>query len=350
MIWVHYFDPMMPAAMQSAGLGGLGVTFFFVLSGYLITTILLANDDKQAREQLRTFYIRRTFRIAPLYYFVLAAGLALAIPGFWYSQPWSVLYLTNLMPLLSSKDIGPLAYVGHLWSLAVEEQFYLVWPLAVVFLPRRALWLVAICAVAAVNLYIIAAVAMRMPAIVDGRVFAWTPFASLPALCIGALVSLAQSSLRLREAERVLRWLLPFTVPTLAFLSLNLAMMAATISPAITLFTPLGQILVMAWLIARAALDGPEGSSWGGPVLPWLGAISYGLYVYHLPIRYFVDRLDPEWDSLATRIIGVAATILIAWLSYKFMESPLRQLGRNVATPNSSRFRKYARPSPRTSP
>src|SRR5262249_25262316 len=94
---------------------------------------------------------------------------------------------------------------------------------------------------------------------------------------------------------------------------------------------PLGEVLVMSWLIARAALDGPAGARWGGRWLPALGVISYGIYVYHQPIRSFVDTYDPTWTLVTPRVIGVAVTIGVAWLSYYCMELPLRRIGRRIA-------------------
>ena len=112
-------------------MGQTGVDLFFVLSGFLITTILLIAPAKDWRE-VRTFYIRRALRIFPLYYATLiVSAFCGMVASFWF---W--IYLQNI-PLFTSM---PVAGPGHFWSLAVEEQFYLVWPFIVFFLPRQ--WLV----------------------------------------------------------------------------------------------------------------------------------------------------------------------------------------------------------------
>jgi peptidoglycan/LPS O-acetylase OafA/YrhL len=112
-------------------IGQTGVDLFFVLSGFLITTILLIAPAKDWRE-VRTFYIRRTLRIFPLYYGTLiVSALFGSVASLWF---W--IYLQNIPLFLSMPVAGP----SHFWSLAVEEQFYLVWPFLVFFLPRQ--WLV----------------------------------------------------------------------------------------------------------------------------------------------------------------------------------------------------------------
>jgi peptidoglycan/LPS O-acetylase OafA/YrhL len=116
---------------------GLGVDLFFVLSGFLITGILL--DTKDGPDYFRNFYARRFLRIFPLYYATLAATFLL-IPAVRLDAVWYWTYLINYR----FADVGwpRVAYLGHFWTLAVEEQFYLVWPALVFFVPRRVLpWL-----------------------------------------------------------------------------------------------------------------------------------------------------------------------------------------------------------------
>src|SRR3954466_6828035 len=131
------------------GHGWVGVNLFFVLSGFLITGILL--DAKSSPRYFRNFYARRTLRIFPLYYGVLFVCFAI-LPLFPGSnsadflalrsrQGWLWTYCTNIKIVLDGdwKFATPLLDLGHFWSLAVEEHFYLVWPLLVFLLPTRAL-------------------------------------------------------------------------------------------------------------------------------------------------------------------------------------------------------------------
>ena len=116
------------------GLGWVGVDIFFGLSGYLITGILLDAKaaDPRPRAYFVPFYMRRALRILPLAWAV--ALIAAAIEGQWSGLLWYMGYLVNWLP-----DNPPPDVLGHYWSLAVEEQFYLVWPAVVLFAPRRAL-------------------------------------------------------------------------------------------------------------------------------------------------------------------------------------------------------------------
>src|ERR1035441_8464452 len=123
-----------------AGIGWMGVDLFFVLSGFLITGILFDTAHKQAK--VRNFYARRSLRIFPLYYGVLLVFLLLTpvLPLHW--RPGHLLYffyLSNVMPILTPglSSPGPKMVVGHLWSLAVEEQFYLIWPFIVWYVKDR---------------------------------------------------------------------------------------------------------------------------------------------------------------------------------------------------------------------
>jgi peptidoglycan/LPS O-acetylase OafA/YrhL len=120
--------------------GWLGVDLFFVLSGFLITRILLAS--KQERGYFKNFYVRRTLRIFPLYYTFLAIALWY-LPGaadsVWVQkhQAWLWLYVSNWQSVFSEAGSNPI--LGHFWSLSIEEQFYLVWPLIVLFMSQKQL-------------------------------------------------------------------------------------------------------------------------------------------------------------------------------------------------------------------
>ena len=116
---------------------GLGVFAFFVLSGFLITGILLRlRDESPTVAATGRFYLRRALRIFPLYYAVLAVGTMIGIPGVFDRLPWHLTYTSNFGRAFLRDGFGA---GGHFWSLAVEEQFYLLWPWLVLFLPRR--WL-----------------------------------------------------------------------------------------------------------------------------------------------------------------------------------------------------------------
>ena len=143
----YFFPPWMEKSARPTldVLGWSGVDLFFVLSGYLITGILL--DTKDSSSYFRTFYARRSLRIFPLYFSFVAAVLLLAqwrVHGFWY-----LTYLSNWQPGHGVND----GYLSHLWSLAIEEQFYLIWPAVVWFVPPgRLKWICIALAVTAAGL------------------------------------------------------------------------------------------------------------------------------------------------------------------------------------------------------
>jgi peptidoglycan/LPS O-acetylase OafA/YrhL len=129
-------------------LGVISVRVFFTLSGFLITGILLRARRDNEREQgpwwapVRHFYIRRVMRIFPLYYAVLAIILIGGVPAAREHFAWHMLYLSNVLQA-KMNDIG--GSTGHFWSLSVEEQFYLVWPWLVLFMPRKAIpWAIGV--------------------------------------------------------------------------------------------------------------------------------------------------------------------------------------------------------------
>jgi peptidoglycan/LPS O-acetylase OafA/YrhL len=122
-------------------LSALGVHLFFVLSGFLITGILLACrararvDDRISLAPLGIFYVRRVLRIFPAYYALLAILFILDVPPVRRSLPWHAAYLSNVYACLGH----PLGWISHFWSLSVEEQFYLAWPWVIAYAPDR--WL-----------------------------------------------------------------------------------------------------------------------------------------------------------------------------------------------------------------
>ena len=117
-------------------LGSAGVFLFFVLSGYLITGILLRSRTKPSA--LQNFYIRRFLRIAPIYYVTLGLACLIHLPGIRQTFLWHFFYLSNVLFTLKNSWTSPW-YTAHLWTLSVEEQFYLVWPFLILFLPSKAI-------------------------------------------------------------------------------------------------------------------------------------------------------------------------------------------------------------------
>ncbi len=189
-LWTHY----LPEEFWLFGIywGGYGVRLFFVLSGFLITGILLKSrqyiiQGKQCSLfAIRQFYIRRFLRIFPLYYAILALAVLIAMPQVKEAIVWHISYLSNVYFALQGRFYGS---AGHLWSLAVEEQFYLLWPWVILFLPRR--WLLP-----TIIIFIGIAPLFRFTSTVVGvnlvAIWVLTPGAC-DALCLGALLAYLNS-------------------------------------------------------------------------------------------------------------------------------------------------------------
>jgi peptidoglycan/LPS O-acetylase OafA/YrhL len=123
-------------------IGGFGVQFFFVISGYIITTLLMREHQRYGSVSLPAFYVRRAFRILPPMWLVLGITAALTIFGYIAPRPRSILFGSSFLCNVQIERCG--WFAGHLWSLGVEEQFYLIWPITLVILRFRAVPQVAL--------------------------------------------------------------------------------------------------------------------------------------------------------------------------------------------------------------
>jgi peptidoglycan/LPS O-acetylase OafA/YrhL len=307
-----------------------GVHLFFILSGFLITGILL-DSRKQVEAgasrlwMLRQFYMRRFLRIIPLYYAVVLIGWMIRLPGFTETLGWNLAYSTNFYFMLKAEWIGA---VSHLWTLSVEEQFYLIWPWIVLFLPPK--WLlptfvgVAIFALA----YRVAFIGWFGPWMIV------TPFATFDCFGAGALLAMAQRREKVGDPRlrRILcaigLWLgVPLLILAVSwdFPPQSVAGRLGVMGLAMTLlFTP---------LISRAAqgFTGFPGVLLTRRPILYIGKISYGIYIYHLPLWWMIG--GSEWLNALPRFIPhsavfFVATVGMAAISWHLFECPINRLKR----------------------
>jgi peptidoglycan/LPS O-acetylase OafA/YrhL len=295
----------------SAVAGPAGVTIFFVLSGYLITGILLRGMP------LHTFYLRRARRLLPALYLLLAVmAVALLVCG---AQSLESGLLPNLI-YIQNYTGSTIPGLAHLWSLAVEEQFYILWPLLLLALLRvigrhRTAWVVvgAIVLVEVWKAYLWS----RGPFHLDldtnwWRINTWTDTNADQLLigCLAALIGRDRWPERLRFA------------PVLPLLGIAAIVLPAGSNHSLVTeslgWTVGGSIMVA--LLAMLMIMGRDSRWLGSPVLAHFGRISYGLYLWHLPVIWLLGgglgATVTPWRALSLGALSWG----IAVLSYELME------------------------------
>jgi peptidoglycan/LPS O-acetylase OafA/YrhL len=319
----HNWDPSLgPGILDRVNLGGLGVGLFFVLSGFLITGILLqGRPDGSASGNrprfMKQFYVRRFLRIFPIYYLVL---IGITILGSERSEvmPWLFTYTTNIYIW----DHLTFLRFSHFWTLAVEEQFYLFWPLLLLFLPRRWLLPTLILLISLAPLY---------------RLYGTLTIGHLDSLGLGALLALAFQG---DQSGRVRSILVRIVLPVgLAIYVTALALSHYGVSNrAMITLDKTGAALVFCWLIGVASL-GLRGI--GGRILDYgpivyLGKISYGIYIFHLLIplilfSWIAKHLGVSYSNtgFVNFVATSLATFAVAALSWHFFEAPINRLKRH---------------------
>ena len=320
---------------RASSFGWSGVDLFFVLSGFLITGILV--DTKDTANYFRVFYARRTLRIFPLYYFALAllttvplSVFSLEIPP-QYSQRWLWLYGVNLQIGLQNSWAAVPEHLTPLWSLCVEEQFYLVWPVLVYLTPRRRLTTLCWCAV-------LGATAARYGAVWSHQ-FAAARVLTLyrmDALAVGGLLALI---VRMRDfIPARFRKGASFAAIGSGIGLVLLGMLRATIEPDDPWILTIGMTLLLGLyssLLMLAVTARPR--SWfdglfSTPALMSLGKYSYAVYIFHYPITmalgFYFGLPGPSHlgEQLAFAVMCLGISIGLALMSWHFVEQPFHQL------------------------
>jgi peptidoglycan/LPS O-acetylase OafA/YrhL len=305
--------------------GDLGVTCFFVLSGFLITWLLLKEHAKHGRISLRDFYWRRVLRIIPAYaaYVVVTALYTRWRTGEGW-DPWLTLsaltYTTNYYNAAHGHAPTP---ISHTWSLAVEEQFYMLWPLALLALmrlPRPRALQTLIGVIAAVLVWR----SFAYYVLGTGTAYVYNCFETrFDCLAVGCLLALAtQQSNFDAVAQRLVRF------DWLPLVTVGLIVVSRTCSeayhygPGFTVDSLLfGVLIVQLMLLARK----PVWSWLETPAVRWVGLLSYSLYLYHGLGLGFGRKLGslPLGAQLG---LGIVASFALALASYHGIEKPFLRL------------------------
>lgn len=299
--------------------GWAGVDLFFVLSGFLITGILIGTKHK--KKFIQIFFIRRALRILPLYYGVIIMFAFIAPhfgPTIWWSQYqfffWT--HTENYLFLLHGFKLP----LGHFWSLAIEEQFYLMWPFIVLVTNNKQLLIVSL-------MLIITSITFRAidhnPMLIYGQ-----PLAHLDGLAMGSVIAILlriKKELLFRYANTI------FFISTILLISYALAITFGKSTPfsftIISSFFSSILILALQSTIVKKVLS--------NKTLLFFGKYSYGMYVFNSIIFHFsnwagADRLD-ENHKLIVYIGDFLLTIIVSYLSYHLFEIHFLRLKQKVA-------------------
>ena len=315
-------------------LGGLGVIFFFVLSGFLITYILLMEKEQTGTIYIKKFYLRRILRIWPLYFLIVALGF-FVLPYFHFMElPYFVLFRTHLsllnlilfltmLPNLAFAIYKPLPHIGQTWSIGVEEQFYIVWPWVVKKSKNILKTLVMLIGVLIIFKVVILSFVKAYPSNFQLSVLKkFIAMFKIESMAIGGIGAW------MVYKKKYFQMILSNYFLTGAFAGVIL----------LIYFTPdklqdasfLVYSILFLIIILNVSLSPTSYIKLENKIFVFLGRISYGLYMYHLIViaafigllKYFGINVNNSIASQLIVYISVTGfTILLSWLSYRYFES-----------------------------
>lgn len=337
-------QPLVHAMGVLIKFGWAGVSLFFVLSGFLITGILW--DARGKPHWWKNFYIRRVLRIFPLYY---AALLLTACLGQWHGEIWQNLkgfatyafYLQNY-PTLFQNNIATHLKLYHFWSLAVEEQFYLVWPFVINFIYSRAS-AKRICVAVIFGSLIFRLIGIHYGFVDVGGL----TLSRSGELAAGAWLALTIRGPRI-EWEKVVR-LAPACAIISALGLVGIGVLDGSFVLGLPWMTSAG-LCFLAFLCSSLVVLAISGfrfrrlmeTRW----LCWFGTISYGLYVYHVLLLGLYQHLayalvgsrSQSVIALTIAAVGLPCTLFVTVLSFRYLESPMLRLKNRFGSKDRSGF------------
>jgi peptidoglycan/LPS O-acetylase OafA/YrhL len=328
-IWNHSGSGMVASGWAQHG--HQGVTLFFAISGFLITTLLLREKDRHGVIDLRAFYVRRALRIFPLYYAVLAIYVVLVFTlerntkagqDFFSNLVFFITYTSNWFVAMDGRIIFYFA-----WSLAAEEQFYLVWPPLMRRLGTRNRALAVVLTV----IVLIASLDVLLPRWLPSSGAARTVLDVVHNIPLAIIVGVA-AALLLHDPKRFVRawpWLAASRWHCLLWLALSVAAVLTPTAPWFTIHVALAMLVVACCMREDHALA----PLLRLPLLAYLGTISYGLYLLHMLCKNVVGRAfafaGVELGAFTYFLATLLLSIAVAGLSHRHFESRfLRMKGR----------------------
>lgn len=305
--------------------GDLGVTLFFVLSGFLITWLLLGERDANGGISLRAFYTRRILRIFPAYYVFIAVSFAI---GRWRGNSWphglgsaALVYGVNYFNALHHH---PTTSIAHAWSLAVEEQFYLLWPLMFMLLARAGRRVMRRALLMLILMVVVWRSYLFLARGVD-TAYVYNAFDTrFDSLAVGCLVAVLLRDPSTAAAGALLgRW---SWAPLVTIVLLLWSRIGGSSDYHYALGFTVDSLLLAVFVVQILSVSGSRGWRWlDHPVTRYIGRVSYPMYLYHgwaLEVGHHARGL-PMSLQLG---VGVVATIAVASGSYFVIEKPFLRL------------------------
>ena|SRR5579863_55924 len=294
-----------------------GVDVFFVLSGFLITSILLHADNGSHPKTilLRNFVARRTLRIFPVYYLTLLILWIIRYPDIRQYLVWFLTYTSNIL-CFKTQEWNAFA---HTWSLSVEEQFYLIWPWFILFVNKKYFkYLFALFILSGpVSSFISMKIYNGIAPILLPDCFDSFGIGGLYAYC-------AVSPERMRKFKNGLRFAFPIALCIYLYWKIMAASGIAGFGDGI--FNRTINSIIAIWLIDRVINS--KSKFWEIPLLNRIGKISYGIYLFHIPVSLIVNSLHISSNVYIIYAIKLPVLLLISYCSYYFFEVKVMSLKR----------------------
>lgn len=291
-------------------LGRMGVDLFFVISGFLITRILFfQKEERNLGQSLRVFYIRRVLRIFPVYYLVVILSVVFHDGLIREAFAWNLTYTSNFFMLKIEDWVG---VITHFWSLSVEEQFYLVWPLLILLTRRRFLPHVIIGG-------ILLGILSRFFFWIMGWHYLYIlifPTSCMDVLAVGALLAWLYENKKYEDFRRIVTHkiglILGFGFLFLMFIPNN---------PFEPVCFRIADGMLFFFVVGRAVL-----AEKAYKPLIFLGKISYSVYLFHNFIPGIFLGMTLVENIYLKALVELVALIAISWISYRFLEKPINSL------------------------
>ena len=309
-------------------IGKLGVILFFVLSGFLITYLLLAEENSFKKISIKKFYMRRILRIWPLYFLIIILAFVVlpnielfTLPGYskdviYSNLAWKLILYAIFFPNLVLSLLGIVPYASHTWSIGTEEQFYLVWPVILKYIKKHRILLMVgiIISYLAIKFFLLTSFGNYIPFSNVIRAF-WNSF-PIDCMAIGGLYSIL-----LFQKSKYLKYIIRNDLFYFSICLVTLFMIKGIYIPYIhyEFYSVFFGLIIINFAVNKKIKISLENT-----ILNYLGNISYGLYMYHpigIVLALYISLSFDIHTNWLIYPLSLILTITMAGLSYKYFES-----------------------------